>query len=363
LLAERRNVAPNATVTIAIKLEKAARLGSLTFSLRYAPSVVQVNQVRAQELTQGALFQASTREPGIIRFGVAAPGGITGEGSLAQVEFAALGSAGSRSDLTLGDLLATDTDGQRLGVNLQNGLVTIESKRKGDYDGDGRLTAKDALAALKIAVGDLPQDLNLDMDGDGRITAEDARRILREALKPPPPGPPAAPTPSPTAALPAAPTPTATVTPAPPPVATPVPTPGPTLAPTPAPPPTAANGRIVGSWRTYSERIAYDAGGSATFTSPLTPILNLNPDGTWEWSSSRGTWSMVPIEAGDWVRWGIASYTPASKVVLANWSRGVSADGPTEESEQRVNFVWVIYRVAEPRPATIQLKFGHAFRP
>jgi hypothetical protein len=353
-------VAPNATVTIAIKLEKAARLGSLTFSLRYAPSVVQVNQVRARDLTQGALFEASTREPGIIRFGVAAPGGITGEGSLAQVEFTALGSAGSRSDLILGDLLATDTDGQSLGVNLQNGLVTIESRLRGDYDGDGRLTAKDALAALKIAVGDLPPDLNMDMDGDGRITAEDARRILREALQPLPPdttpGPAIAPAPAPAAVPIPAPVaiPTPTPTPAPLPTATPRPSPTTTPRPTPA----AAN--LLSSWRIWSESIYYDAGGY-NFISPVSTRLDLTADGKWQFGSSQGTWSITTISADDWQRWGIQPYGPTRKIVMENWNRA-RGDGPIE-GEGGLDFLWVVYHVAEPRPATIWLKFGPTLRP
>ena len=184
LLAEERTVSTNGKTTIPIRLDKADRLGSLNFSLRYDPVVLKVNKAESGDLAGGTLFQANIQDAGIIRFGVIAQGtaGITGDGPVAHVEFVALGARGKQSQLTLGDLMATDTSGARLGVTLRAGRVTIETKMKGDYDGDGKVTAKDSLAALKMSVGALPEDLNLDMDGDGKVTAEDGRRILAGAL-------------------------------------------------------------------------------------------------------------------------------------------------------------------------------------
>jgi hypothetical protein len=53
---------------------------------------------------------------------------------------------------------------------------------KGDYNADGKVTELDALAALKMSVKQLTEDLKLDMDGNGKVTAEDARLILKKAL-------------------------------------------------------------------------------------------------------------------------------------------------------------------------------------
>jgi hypothetical protein len=58
----------------------------------------------------------------------------------------------------------------------------LPSVNKGDYNGDGRVTELDALAALKMSVKFLTEDLNLDMDGNGKVTAADARLILKQAL-------------------------------------------------------------------------------------------------------------------------------------------------------------------------------------
>ena len=184
LIAESRVAASGGTVTVPIRLERASKVGSLNFSISYAPQVLKVVRVDGGDLGRGALFQANTRDNGVIRFGVATQGtdGVTGDGPVAHIVFTVAGAAGARSSLTLGDMLVTDTGGTRLGLKLQNGSITIGTKVKGDYDGDGRLTAKDALAALKMSVKDLPEDVNLDMDNDGRVSAEDARLLLAAAL-------------------------------------------------------------------------------------------------------------------------------------------------------------------------------------
>jgi hypothetical protein len=53
---------------------------------------------------------------------------------------------------------------------------------KGDYNGDGKVTELDALAALKMYLGLMPMDLNLDMNGKDKVTPEDARLILKIAV-------------------------------------------------------------------------------------------------------------------------------------------------------------------------------------
>ena len=56
--------------------------------------------------------------------------------------------------------------------------VTWEAAR-GDLDGDGRITVRDALAALRILL-DTGSDTAADLDGDGRVTLQDVVLILAE---------------------------------------------------------------------------------------------------------------------------------------------------------------------------------------
>ncbi len=121
-----------------------------------------------------------------------------------------------------------------------------------------------------------------------------------------------------------------------------------------------ADPAFVDSWRIYSEYIYYDAGGSGGSDSSAsgTTRLELNADGTWQFGSSAGSWTIEPIAPSDWDRWGVSAYGPERKVVLQGWKGGVE-DGPIEESAGYVDFVWVIYHVDSPDPGLIYIKFGH----
>lgn len=126
------------------------------------------------------------------------------------------------------------------------------------------------------------------------------------------------------------------------------------------PPQSAAPVEFVGDWRVYSETLLYDAGGGggSDSSASTTRELSLNDDGTWEFGSSNGTWYVTTIDAADWSRWGVEEYGPQRKVVLEGWNDDF-ADGPIEDSEAGVDFLWVIYRVDEPSPGVVQMKFGH----
>ena len=118
------------------------------------------------------------------------------------------------------------------------------------------------------------------------------------------------------------------------------------------------DGILVGEWRIYSETLFYDAGGSggSDASASVTRSLALYDDGSWEFGSSSGTWFTSPIDPSDWDRWGTAPYGPETKIVLEGWNED-SGDGPIEGS---VDFFWVIYRVDDPDPGTVQMKFGRS---
>ncbi len=116
---------------------------------------------------------------------------------------------------------------------------------------------------------------------------------------------------------------------------------------------------LTGEWRVYSQTLFYDAGGSggADASSSSTTRLRLGSDGTWRFGRSRGTWRVAPTDDDAWERWGVEAYGPEMRVVLDGWG-GEGADGPIETDGGRVDFLWVIYRVEEPSPGTVQMKFG-----
>ncbi|CAG0991902.1 MAG: dockerin type I domain-containing protein [Candidatus Methanoperedens sp.] len=54
---------------------------------------------------------------------------------------------------------------------------------KGDCNKDGAITSLDALCALKMSVGKMPEDQNLDVDNDVKVSSSDATKILQGAVK------------------------------------------------------------------------------------------------------------------------------------------------------------------------------------
>jgi hypothetical protein len=56
-----------------------------------------------------------------------------------------------------------------------------ESEVCGDVNGDGVVTAADAVIALEMASGSRPSDSAADVSGDGQVTSLDALMILQAA--------------------------------------------------------------------------------------------------------------------------------------------------------------------------------------
>jgi hypothetical protein len=130
--------------------------------------------------------------------------------------------------------------------------------------------------------------------------------------------------------------------------------------PTAAPAPANIDTQLVGTWRIYSESFYYDAGGGGVMDSSqvVGTDLFLYGDGSWEFGSSYGWWSVAQINGSEWARWLVDPYGPTRKMVLDGWNGGVG-DGPLDEETGYVDFVWLIYHVDSPDPGTVYIKFGH----
>ena len=181
LTAESRTVAPGGTAQVPIMLDNAQNVGSLGFQLSYDPVVVQVVNVPKGALLAPASFTSNTQQPGLIIFGFATTQAVSGDGSAAIVEFKAVGAQGSSSALTLSQVEATDASGASVSVEMFGGQVTIAQLSQGDINGDNKVSALDALRALRMYVQLEAENLILDMNGNGRVTPEDARIILEMA--------------------------------------------------------------------------------------------------------------------------------------------------------------------------------------
>ncbi|HEX7478890.1 MAG TPA: hypothetical protein VF331_13875 [Polyangiales bacterium] len=80
----------------------------------------------------------------------------------------------------------------------------------------------------------------------------------------------------------------------------------------------------------------------------------------WSYGTTSGAWSVAAISSMDWNAWGISSYGPTRKLILAGWSGG-TAQGPIDEQPGGpVSYLWVIYPYQSASgPAKVWLKFGH----
>jgi len=79
-------------------------------------------------------------------------------------------SANGAADMAAMDIPTQD------GVFLVSGVEEC----RGDCDGDGEITAADALCALMMAVGKIPEDLVMDVNGAGEVSSGDARDIGKD---------------------------------------------------------------------------------------------------------------------------------------------------------------------------------------
>ena len=178
LIVESRRAAPGSTVKVPVMLNKAQEISSLGFNLNYDPNVLRVVEVFKGSRLSDTTFSHDANVPGVIRFGFAVATSLVEGGSAAVVEFEVIGTDGSVSPLTLSDALVSHTSADPLEVRLVGGDLTVGQRTVGDGDGDGEITALDALIALKEASQSTGQDLSLDVNLDGQVTEADARLIL-----------------------------------------------------------------------------------------------------------------------------------------------------------------------------------------
>ncbi|MBL8797515.1 MAG: hypothetical protein JNM56_26685 [Planctomycetia bacterium] len=181
-----RRAKPGETVQVPIYLLNPSGVANLNTTVAYTPTVAtaQGKPLRGNVLGN-ALFEANAAEAGLARVGFAGAKPVTDSGILAHVAFRAVGKPGDHTVLRVAVTTANGTDGKPLTADTIDGSVIIvgeSGKIPGDHDGDGLVTAGDALSALKMSVKLLPEDKNLDLDHDGHVTSNDARLILVKAV-------------------------------------------------------------------------------------------------------------------------------------------------------------------------------------
>ena len=166
-----------------IRLENPDEVYTLEFNLNYDPSVLEVVEIQPGSRLSVPASSYDTNTPGVVRFDVTVSDQLEGDGSAAVVDFKVVGAAGASSPLTVTETVVMDNLGNARSIEITEGTFTVETPAAGDGNGDGKITALDALIALRMSAGIAGVDLLMDVTGDGRVTPKDARQLLSMAKR------------------------------------------------------------------------------------------------------------------------------------------------------------------------------------
>ena len=171
-------------VEIPIMMCNAKALANMDLDWSYDASVLKIIDVTKGSLNKKALFDWNEASPGKLKTYFASSKGVTGSGSIAVMKFEVIGNPGATSTITGTITIASKTDGSKISVGVHPGKFTVgTSPIKGDCDGDGELTVKDALAALQMSVGKRALDMCYDYNDDGSVNSADTQDMLKAIVR------------------------------------------------------------------------------------------------------------------------------------------------------------------------------------
>ncbi|HQL73719.1 MAG TPA: dockerin type I repeat-containing protein, partial [Phycisphaerae bacterium] len=180
-----RKVPAGQTVTVPVWLINAAA-ANMNFNVHYDRSVATpASPAIKGNLLDKAMFEANTGEAGIVRVGLAQGKDLSGTGTVTQIPFKAVGQPGDKTALRLEVIKAANAQAANAPVGVIHGEILIvgpDGEVPGDDNGDGVLSAGDALSALKMSVKLIPSKTCMDMDKDGQVTSNDAMLILQKVV-------------------------------------------------------------------------------------------------------------------------------------------------------------------------------------
>lgn len=144
--------------------------------------------ILGQIVPAGALVSASAKTGGQVAVGIVGVTGFNGPGVMVTVPLhvPSTAPAGVTYQLLLRSVLLYSEEGRQLPVTVKSGTLTVAGFLEGDPNGDGVIDVRDAVLALRIAIGLEPttpeQFAAADVTKDRRVTVLDAQFILRMAL-------------------------------------------------------------------------------------------------------------------------------------------------------------------------------------
>ncbi|NMB77493.1 MAG: hypothetical protein GYA23_00165 [Methanomicrobiales archaeon] len=177
--AESRTMKPGSTVEIPIMICNVKDLANMDMVVTYDTSVLKFKSAEKGGLNANALFESNEPSRGTIKISFASSNGNSGSGSIAILKFDVIGAQGSTSPIKITVNTASTSSGSTITVDVTPGTFTAGTA---DTISGGKITSRDALAALQMAVGKIPVDTNYDVTKDGSVNSADARAILKKAV-------------------------------------------------------------------------------------------------------------------------------------------------------------------------------------
>ena len=118
---------PSGDVIVPINLQGARNVGSFTIELAYDATVLEVTEVKSGDVAKNAMLEYNISSAGRVVMGIVDPGGITGNGSVANMGFTVIDTEGT-SSLTLESVETHDA------TTL---VDIINQTSSGSFDGNG----------------------------------------------------------------------------------------------------------------------------------------------------------------------------------------------------------------------------------
>ncbi len=106
----------------------------------------------------------------------------TGDGTILTLTFKVLDEAEDGfAEITLTDIMAGNTDEDRIGITVTAGGVTVTTRVAGDMNGDGAIDGFDLLRMKKNLAGSESsiEEYNADVNGDGAVDGFDLLRLKK----------------------------------------------------------------------------------------------------------------------------------------------------------------------------------------
>jgi hypothetical protein len=173
LWADSRSVLQGQVTWLPVWAFQVRDLASLNAELGYDAAALRAEGARPTAEVGHMLFEGNTNEAGTVRLGWAGQRGTTGEHQMAAVGFRAIGAPGQRVPVRVKVTESVDSSGAPAPLATADGMILIVANRP--------WAALDASRALKMSVGLLPEERELDVNADARVTSRDAVVILQLA--------------------------------------------------------------------------------------------------------------------------------------------------------------------------------------